>query len=38
MTQPDRIHLKRPGYALLGDLLFAALMERYGRHLSATRH
>ena len=38
LAQPDRIHLKRPGYALLGDLLFAALMERYGRHLSATQH
>lgn len=36
LAQPDRIHLKRPGYALLGDLLYGALMEAYGRHIKLT--
>ncbi|MBK9175459.1 MAG: hypothetical protein IPM46_03805 [Flavobacteriales bacterium] len=36
LAQPDRIHLKRPGYALLGDLLYGALMEAYARHIKLT--
>lgn len=33
LAQPDRVHLKRSGYDLLGDLLYGALMEAYGNHL-----
>lgn len=33
LAKRDRVHLNREGYALLGDLLFGALMEQYGEHL-----
>lgn len=36
LAQPDRVHLKRNGYELLGDLLYGALMEAYGNHLKLT--
>lgn len=38
LAQGDRIHLKREGYALLGDLLYTAIMERYGQHLRTGDH
>lgn len=33
MAKKDRVHLTRPGYVLLGDLLFSAMMEKYGEHV-----
>jgi lysophospholipase L1-like esterase len=33
LAQADRVHFKREGYALLGDLLFTALTEAYGTYL-----
>lgn len=36
LAKSDRIHMTREGYALLGDLLFTALMEKYGDHLKRT--
>jgi lysophospholipase L1-like esterase len=33
LAQRDRIHMTREGYAVLGDLLFSALMEKYGDHV-----
>jgi hypothetical protein len=30
LAKKDRIHLTRPGYVALGDLLFSAMMEAYG--------
>jgi lysophospholipase L1-like esterase len=36
LAQKDRIHFTRPGYLLLGDLLFGALMDAYAAHLRRT--
>ena len=33
LAKKDLIHLTRPGYVALGDLLFTAMMEAYGEHL-----
>lgn len=33
LAKRDRVHLTREGYTVLGDLLFAAVMEAYGQHL-----
>lgn len=33
LAKSDRIHMTREGYALLGDLLFSAMMEKYGEHV-----
>ena len=33
MAQKDKIHFTNPGYTLIGDLLFNALMDRYMEHL-----
>lgn len=33
LAQSDRVHMKREGYSMLGDLLFSALMEKYGEHV-----
>ncbi len=33
LAKSDRIHMTREGYALLGDLLFTAMMEKYGEHI-----
>ncbi len=33
LAQADRVHFKREGYVLLGDLLFTALTEAYGTYL-----
>lgn len=33
LAKKDLIHLTRPGYVALGDLLFNAMMEAYGEHL-----
>lgn len=38
LAQGDRIHLKREGYVLLGDLLYTAIMEHYGQHLRTGDH
>lgn len=38
LAQRDRIHLKREGYVLLGDLLFTALTETYGTYLRTSDH
>lgn len=32
-AKKDRVHLTRPGYVALGDLLFSAMMKAYGDHL-----
>lgn len=36
LAQADRIHLTRSGYVALGGLLYAALMENYGTHITRT--
>lgn len=36
LAQADRVHMKRGGYELLGDLLYGALMEAYGNHIKLT--
>ncbi|MBK6342655.1 MAG: hypothetical protein IPF41_08720 [Flavobacteriales bacterium] len=36
MAKADRVHLNRAGYELLGDLLFGAMIEKYGEHLKRT--
>ncbi len=36
LGKSDRVHMTRQGYALLGDLLFSAMMERYGQHVTRT--
>ncbi len=36
--QRDLIHFTRKGYFLLGDLLFEALMDEYGRYLESAGH
>jgi lysophospholipase L1-like esterase len=33
LAKKDLIHLTRPGYVALGDLLFNAIMEAYGEHI-----
>jgi len=33
LAKKDRVHLTRPGYVALGDLLFSAMMEAYGDHV-----
>lgn len=33
LAKKDLIHLTRPGYVALGDLLFNAMMEAYGEHI-----
>jgi hypothetical protein len=33
LAKKDRVHFHRPGYALLGDLLFTALMQDHGEHV-----
>lgn len=33
LAKSDRIHMTRAGYTILGDLLFSALMEKYGAHV-----
>ncbi|MEZ4790063.1 MAG: GDSL-type esterase/lipase family protein [Flavobacteriales bacterium] len=33
LAKKDLVHMTRPGYTALGDLLFSALMEAYGEHL-----
>ncbi|MEM7037479.1 MAG: GDSL-type esterase/lipase family protein [Bacteroidota bacterium] len=35
LANPDRIHMLKPGYVLLADLMFNALMREYDRHLQA---
>jgi len=35
LAKKDLVHMTRPGYVALGDLLFAALMEAYGDHVKA---
>lgn len=35
LAKKDLIHLTRPGYVALGDLLFTAMMEAYGEHLKS---
>ena len=37
LAKSDRIHMTREGYALLGDLLFSAMMEKYGEHIKRTQ-
>ena len=36
LAQKDKIHFTNSGYALIGDLLYNALMERYTEHLRQT--
>jgi lysophospholipase L1-like esterase len=36
LAKRDRIHFTGEGYKLLGDLMFAALMGEYERHLKST--
>lgn len=36
LAKKDLIHLTRPGYTALGDLLFSAMMEAYGEHVRST--
>lgn len=36
LAKRDRIHFTGDGYKLLGDLMFAALMQEYDRHLKKT--
>jgi len=33
LAKNDRIHFNREGYVLLGDMMYAALMEKYAEHL-----
>ena len=33
LANSDKIHLLKPGYELVGDLLFNALMQAYDQHL-----
>lgn len=33
LANPDKIHLLKPGYVLVGDLMFNALMQTYDAHL-----
>lgn len=33
LANPDKIHLLKPGYVLVGDLMFNALMQDYDTHL-----
>lgn len=33
LAKKDLVHMTRPGYVALGDLLFSALMEAYGDHI-----
>lgn len=33
LANPDKIHLLKPGYVLVGDLMFNALMQAYDAHL-----
>lgn len=33
LAQPDKVHFTRPGYQLMGDLLYNALIENYIEHL-----
>lgn len=35
LAKADLVHMTRPGYVALGDLLFSALMEAYGDHLKS---
>ena len=35
LANPDRIHMLKPGYVLLADLMFNALMQEYDKHLKA---
>lgn len=37
LAQNDKIHFTSNGYALLGDLLFNALMEKYVEHIKGSR-
>lgn len=34
LAKKDRIHMTRPGYVALGDLLFSAMMQAYGDHIT----
>ncbi|MBL0128067.1 MAG: hypothetical protein IPP83_11560 [Flavobacteriales bacterium] len=36
LAKSDRVHMTREGYTILGDLLFSALMEKYGQHVART--
>lgn len=36
LANKDKIHLLKPGYQLVADLMFNALLESYDRHLSAS--
>ncbi|MBK8228176.1 MAG: hypothetical protein IPK70_13510 [Flavobacteriales bacterium] len=36
MAKADRVHLNRAGYELLGDLLFGAMIGKYGEHIQRT--
>ena len=37
LAQRDKIHFTKPGYILMGDLLFNALIERYIEHIEANK-
>ena len=37
LAQRDKIHFTKPGYILMGDLLFNALIERYIEHINANQ-
>jgi len=35
LAKKDKIHLNTPGYKLMGDLMFSAILKRYEQHLDA---
>ncbi|MBP5573856.1 MAG: hypothetical protein J6X40_06800 [Bacteroidales bacterium] len=38
LAQKDKVHFTQQGYALIGDLLYNALMDRYIEHLNNRQH
>ena len=38
LAQKDKVHFTQQGYALIGDLLYNALMDRYIEHLNNRKH
>ena len=38
LAQKDKVHFTQQGYALIGDLLYNALMDRYIEHLNNSKH
>lgn len=38
LAQKDKVHFTNPGYMLLGDLLYNALMDSYMEHLKSKHH